>query len=137
MTDRESTGRGPRLDEELRRETESLERGAPVEARVEEQREKEPRDGPALGARDVEARRELSRHLRPSAFPADRDALVREAHENDAPDPVVEALRSLPASTAFATVGEAWAALADPELAEDPESLRAEAAADPLSDSDR
>jgi hypothetical protein len=44
--ERRSEKHNPRLDEEMKRETESLVRGAPVEARAEESREKE---GPADG----------------------------------------------------------------------------------------
>jgi len=44
--ERGSDKHGSRLDEEMERETESITRGAPVEARVEEWREKE---GPGAG----------------------------------------------------------------------------------------
>ena len=44
--ERGSDKHGSRLDEEMERETESVTRGAPVEARVEEWREKE---GPGEG----------------------------------------------------------------------------------------
>lgn len=38
-----------------------------------------------LGADEVEARRDLSRHLRPGAFPADRDRLVAEPLDDARP----------------------------------------------------
>ncbi len=144
--DRDSSKHGPRLDDELARETEALGRGAPIESRVEEEREKEgpgeddrdvdARTGPAsrLGADEVEARRELSRHLRPGAFPADRDRLVAEAEENHAPGPVVEALRGLPAGAEFHTAYEVWSGLTEPEVAGDRRALRSRAAAEPLDD---
>jgi hypothetical protein len=140
---RESPKHGPRLDDELARETRSLEQGAPIEARVEEGREKEgpgdlerdvdARTAPpgALGADDVEARRELSRHLRGSAFPAERERLLVEAESQNAPAPVLSALRSLPAGEEYANVAEVWAAL---DGADDPS---AEARVDPLSDAER
>lgn len=136
---RETTKHGPRLDEALARETRSLEQGAPIESRVEEGREHEgpgdfdpdvdARTAPpgALGADDVEARRELSRHLRPSVFPADRDQLVAEAVGEHAPVPVLEALRELRPGVEYATVHEVWSALNGAT------DVREDAARDPLS----
>ena len=139
---RESTRHGPKVDDAMKHETGSLERGAPVESRVQESRESEgpgeldrdvdARTAPpgALGSDPVEARRELSRHLRPSAFPADRAGLVAEAEAENAPEPVLAVLRTLPSNATFATVHEVWAAL---EGYEDP---REAAAHEPLSDAD-
>ena len=117
---RETHTHGPRLDDALKHETSALEHGG-HEARAQEGREMEsaadgephaevdgatglPRD-PAL------ARRELSRHLRLTAFPASRDELLGEAVANQAPQPVLELLRSLPAGRSFGTVYEVWDAL--------------------------
>jgi Protein of unknown function (DUF2795) len=145
--DRDSSKHGPRLDDELAREAQSLGRGAPIESRVEEGREKEgpgeedrdvdARTGPAsrLGADAVEARRELSRHLRPTVFPADRDRLVVEAERNAAPAPVVDALRSLPAGTEFRTAHEVWIGLTEPREARDRDALRARASTEPIDES--
>jgi Protein of unknown function (DUF2795) len=120
---RESTKHGPRLDDALKAETRSLEQGAPIEARVEADREKEgPADAErdvdvttappdALGADAVEARRELSRHLRRSAFPGTRDDLLAEAESQHATAAVLAALAGLPGDERFATVHEVWAAL--------------------------
>ena len=58
-----------------------------------------------------EARSRLGRYLRRSAFPADRQRLLAEAAENDAPDDVEQALRHLPADGSYETVAEVWAAL--------------------------
>ena len=140
---RESTKHGPRMDEALKHETRSLEQGAPIEARTRDDREKE---GPAdsdrdvdvhtappgsLGSDPVEARRELSRHLRSSVFPARREDLLAEAESQGAPGPVHQALRRLPADTEFRTVHEVWAAL------EGSSDVRAAAAHEPLTDGER
>jgi hypothetical protein len=140
---RESTKHGPRIDEALKHETRPLEQGAPLESHVREDLEKE---GPAdderdvdsrtaapgsLGGDPVEARRELSRHLRRTAFPSDRDGLVREAEGQNAPEPVLRALRSLPAGEVYATAHEVWAAL------DGYEDVHEAAATDPLSEADR
>lgn len=141
--ERETTKHGPRLDEALEAETRSLVQGSPLESRAEEAREHEPpgeRDRDvdartaapgALGADPVEARRELSRHLRASAFPAGRDALLAEARGASAPEPVLAALEALPAGVTYGTVHEVWAAL------EGHEDVRAAAAREPLSEADR
>jgi hypothetical protein len=138
---RESTKHSARLDDQLKHETRSLEQGAPIESRVREDLEKE---GPAdderdvdahtaapgsLGSDPVEARRELSRHLRASVFPASRDALLAEAESQHAPSSVHAALSALPADERYDTVHEVWAALAG--LPPD------EARTDPLTDADR
>jgi hypothetical protein len=139
---RDSTKHGPKLDDALKGETRSLEQGAPAESRVQENREAEgpgefdrdvdARTAPpgALGSDAVEARREISRHLRLSAFPAGRAALVAEAEEQNAPEPVLAILRTLPEDATFETVHEVWAAL---EGYDDP---REAAAHDPVTDAD-
>lgn len=119
---RDSSKHSPRLDDELKKELGSLTRGSPAESRKEEWREQEgaadderepssrTADPRALGP-DVEtARAELSRHLRLSAFPGNRDSLLAEAEANDAPEPVLTTLRRLPDGT-FATVYDVWEAL--------------------------
>jgi hypothetical protein len=140
---RETTKHGPRLDDALERETRPLEQGAPIEPRVEEWKEQESpgdtdrdvdsRTAPpgSLGGDDVEGRRELSRHLRASAFPADRGALLAEAESQNAPEPVLVALRRLPASVTYGTVHEVWAGLTGAT------DVREDAAHDPLSDGGR
>jgi hypothetical protein len=124
-------------------------RGAPVESRLDESRLKEEAGegeyGPAgrpsrpgeLGVDDIDARREISRHLRPSAFPADREALLEEAAENNAPAAVVAALNRLQPGIEYATVHEVWVAIADPERARGGrEALRRAASREPLSEAD-
>jgi hypothetical protein len=127
MAERGSDKHGPRLDDDLHDDTRSLEQGAPVEARVEEEREQEgPADGqPTPDARlsggrataasldldDAEARADLARFLKPSTFPADREALLADATGNHAPEVVLERLQALPAARTFQNVQEVWAAL--------------------------
>jgi hypothetical protein len=119
-TQRISTTHGPRVDDELKHETSSLEQGS-SESRTDEGRSHEDGaageqhagldaseglpDDPAL------ARRDLSRHLRSSVFPADRSALLAEAEGNHAPDAIVTLLRRLPGAESWDTVYEVWDAL--------------------------
>ncbi|MEZ5102052.1 MAG: DUF2795 domain-containing protein [Thermoleophilia bacterium] len=118
---RESGKHGPRVDDELRREVDSMLRGAPVESRVEEGREHEgPGEGePGATARPratdgddpIAARRDLSRHLDLHAFPGDAAALLANASANDAPEHVLALLRLLPPGQPYGTVHEVWFAL--------------------------
>jgi Protein of unknown function (DUF2795) len=61
---------------------------------------------------------------------------VAEAEENHAPEPVVEALRGLPAATEFYTAHEVWIGLTEPEAAGDRDALRGRAAAEPLNEAE-
>ena len=114
------------MDEELAHEVEPLERGAPVEPHVEEFREQEPSgdDEPVVDARltggrsagsmdadELEARSELARSLSPSVFPADRDALLDSARRNQATQPVLDELASLPPGRTFENPEAVWRAL--------------------------
>lgn len=127
MAERGSDKHGPRLDDDLHDDTRSLEQGAPVEARVEEEREQEgpADDQPTPDARlsggrataasldldDAEARADLARFLNPSSFPADREALLADATGNQAPAQVLERIQALPAGQTFQNVQEVWVAL--------------------------
>jgi Protein of unknown function (DUF2795) len=123
MTERDSSKHSPRLDDELKKDVGSLTHGSPAESRKEEWREQEGAadderepssrtgDPHALGPDNETARAELSRHLRLSAFPGDRGSLLGEAQANDAPEPVLDALRRLPEGQSFATVYDVWEAL--------------------------
>ena len=127
MAERGSDKHGPRLDDDLHDDTRSLEQGAPVEARVEEEREQEgpADDQPTPEARlsggrataasldldDAEARADLARFLNPGTFPADREALLADATGNQAPEVVLERLQALPAGRTFRNVQEVWVAL--------------------------
>ncbi len=122
-----SSKHGFRLDDAMSAETESLQRGAPVESRVEEWREAEPSgedqpvaDGVLNGARDaetapghdeVELRSELAKRLRASAFPANRQTLEDVAREEQAPGPILDLLRRLPDGRTFANTADVWQAL--------------------------
>jgi Protein of unknown function (DUF2795) len=125
--ERGSDKHSPRLDEELDHETRSIQQGSPVESRVEEHREQEGpgEDQPTPDARltggrataasldldDAETRAEIARFLTPSAFPADREALVADAEGNHAPEGVLERIRALPPGRAYENVQDVWATL--------------------------
>jgi hypothetical protein len=129
MTERGSDKHNPRVDEEFVRETEAMERGAPVPSRSQEFREIEgagdDEDSPdarlsgdrglvpeeALDPDELEARSEIARHLEPSIFPADRETLLSSARDNSAPNSVLERLRRLPEETVFENVQGVWTAL--------------------------
>jgi len=64
-----------------------------------------------LTAEEVEARSRLASYLPRSAFPAVREMLINEARGRDAPDAIVERVKSLPAGREFANLGEAWEAM--------------------------
>lgn len=126
MVERGSTHHSGRVDDELARETASLTRGAPVEARAEEERFMEPpADGepqPDALVREasappggpdhdaLEERSALAASLRPSAFPARRDALLAVAREEGAPPNLLAVLARLPADRVYGNVGEVWQA---------------------------
>lgn len=119
--ERGSDTHGPIMDDELRRQTEGMERGAPVESRAEEQREEAApgddertsdqrlRGGRPEGLDAVEARSDLARFLQPSAFPADREGLLASARETRAPAEILRALEGLPASKVYDNVQSVWA----------------------------
>ena len=125
--ERGSSKHTPRLDEHMQQETESLERGAPVEAHVDEAQEHEPagEDQPVADSRlaggratsarlsrdEAEARSELARFLSPRAFPGDRQALLADARGNNAPAGVLERLEDLPDGRVFENPEAVWEAL--------------------------
>jgi Protein of unknown function (DUF2795) len=125
--ERGSDKHSPRVDEQLDHETQSLRQGSPVESRVEEHREQEGPgdDQPTPDARlaggrataasldldDAEARADIARFLDPSAFPADREALLANAEGNQAPAEVLERLQALPGGRAYENVQDVWATL--------------------------
>jgi len=125
--ERGSDRHGRRIDEELKHDTGSLVHGSPTEARADERREQEGPgdDEPTPGALltgdrpaanpdtlshdEVEARTELARHLEPSVFPADREALVASARRLQAPPALIDRLATLPEGT-FDHVEAVWEA---------------------------
>src|SRR3954451_14880215 len=109
---RERNTRGTAEDDRLREETKDLirETGA---ARAEEGGS----GGGSASSRgsgatrgispaDVARRAELSRHLPPSEFPADRRRLLAHLRSRKAPDSVVEAISGLPEGQECRTIGE-------------------------------
>ena len=121
---------GPRLDDKLAGETESIERAGHT-GRAEEWREPEPEgeDQPqvdrnpaglltggtpaGMDASDVQGRSELARFLRPSAFPANANQLLVVAREEGAPDSTLAELEGLRGQSGqtFENVQEVWRAL--------------------------
>jgi hypothetical protein len=116
----------------MEREVRSLTHGAPVEARVDEDRmmedagegepvpqsvvhelhDAEAGDEPegGLSHGELVARSELAIHLRPSIFPATREAVIACAEEQHAPEALVTQLHALPARE-YVNVEEVWEAL--------------------------
>jgi SHS2 domain-containing protein len=125
--ERGSDQHGPGVDEQLDPETRRLRQGAPGESQVDEHREQEgPGEGqPTPDARlvggratavsldldDAEARAEIARFLTPSAFPADRGALVADAEGGNATPEVLERLRALPGGRTYENVQDLLGAL--------------------------
>ncbi|SCG73270.1 DUF2795 domain-containing protein [Micromonospora coxensis] len=128
--ERGSSKHGPRIDEQMSQEVSGLVQGPGTGgSRVDEFREAEPagEDQPGvttapagelrtgapqgMSSEDVEARSRLGRFITMSALPGDREALVANARDNDAPADVVAALEGLPDGTRYQTVSEVWAAL--------------------------
>jgi hypothetical protein len=117
--ERGSSKHGPRVDEELEHETESITRsGQPP--RAEEGRDTEPFDEghlilpdehepgtpPGMTASDIDRRSDIARYFPPHRFPADREGLLGDLQRTDAPDEVIDAIRSLPEGHQFATLGD-------------------------------
>jgi len=115
------------VDEALKHDTMSLERGRPSEARAEEFREQEgPAEGeptpdaiirsggeiPGVGLSldDINGRAELARWLERRRFPARPEELAASAEELHAPDAVVEQLRQAP-DQVYENVSEVWTAV--------------------------
>lgn len=129
LVERASDKHSPRIDDQLKHDTRSLLQGAPVESRAEEGREQEgPGEGdPTPDARltggrlqddpnwptddQLEARTELARHLEPSVFPADREALEASARRQHAPGWILDSLTALPDGRSFETTEAVWEAL--------------------------
>jgi hypothetical protein len=115
--ERASDKHAQRIDDALAHDTRSVVQGAPIESRDRDDRLQEGGEGPeAVGGAapsldELEGRSELARHLRPSAFPGDREALLAVARDEYAPDPVLSALAALPDDVEFANVEAVWEAL--------------------------
>jgi hypothetical protein len=130
--ERRSGKHSPRLDEALEHESQPITQGDQHGARVEEFRETEEPTLEEAGVLDdpVLARRELSRHLNPHVFPASREALLRNARENQASEQTLKLLEALPPGRSFETVHEVWNALGELGLHEPSTELEFETQAD-------
>lgn len=127
--ERMSDKHNPQLDEQMKRETASLRRGSPLEARAEEFREMEapgedeptpdsvitgdrelPFPDNAVSPEEANRRAELARHLPMHTFPARPGELVEVARSDHAPTAVCQALAELP-DRLYDNVAEVWEAL--------------------------
>jgi hypothetical protein len=125
--ERRSTKHGPQLDDELKHESQSLERGAPQRPHVEEWREVEPagdvpvaerhQPGHDQAVEDIALRSELARVLSRSDFPADRDTLLDRLSDADASAELVARLARVTADQPFGSAHDVMVALGinDPE----------------------
>jgi hypothetical protein len=113
--DRGSSKHSPRVDEQMSQEVRGIVQGT-AGARAEEWKMAEPsgEDQPEVSLvpeEQGEAFSRFGRHLGLSAFPGDRDALEKSARDLEAPDDVLEALRTLPRGTTYQNAAEVWHAL--------------------------
>ena len=128
--ERGSDKHSPRIDDGLAHDTRPLTQGAPTESRADEARQQEGAgDGEPttdalltgelhgeesqealLDHDEAEARSRLAAHLRPSIWPADREALLACAQETNAPAEVLDQLRGLPDGT-YTHTEAVWEAL--------------------------
>ncbi len=128
--ERGSDKHSPRIDDGLEHDTRPLTQGSPSEARADEGRHQEGAadDEPTTDALlsgdlhpeqtsengldhdQAEARSRLAAHLRPSIWPADREAILGCAEELNAPPDLIERLRTLPDGT-FSHTEAVWEAL--------------------------
>ncbi len=128
--ERGNSKHSPRVDDNMAQDVDGLVQGPGAGgSRVEESRQPEPagEDQPepktmtagasrggnpqGMSMDEVEARSRLGRFITMSALPGDRDALLANARENQAPADIVAALETLPEGTRYETVSEVWAAL--------------------------
>ncbi|MBM0237607.1 DUF2795 domain-containing protein [Micromonospora sp. ATA32] len=128
--ERGSSKHAPRVDDNMSQEVSGLVQGPGTGgSRVEESRQPEPagedqpeattapagelRSGAPKGmsSQDVEQRSRLGRFITMAALPGDREALIANARDNNAPGDIVAALERLPEGTRYQTVSEVWAAL--------------------------
>lgn len=119
--ERESTKHGPLQDDELKHETEALERGEPQRPHIEEWREVEPvdeipaveRHGPGADdeVEDIALRSELARSLTKDVFPADRDTLLAQLADSGASAALTARIARLSQDRRFASAHEVMVAL--------------------------
>ena len=114
-----STKHGPIQDDQLKHETEPIERGAPQRAHVEEWREVEPVEqvpagrpetiGPA--EQDIELRTELARVLTRDDFPAAPEELAARLADAAGPAALIDRVAALPPGEQFSSAHEVMVAL--------------------------
>lgn len=128
--ERGNSKHSPRVDDNMSQDVSGLVQGPGAGgSRVEEYRQPEPagEDQPepktltagasrggnpqGMSMDDVEGRSRLGRFITMTALPGDREALLANARENQAPADIVAALEGLPDGTRYQTVSEVWAAL--------------------------
>ncbi|MGK5442391.1 DUF2795 domain-containing protein [Micromonospora sp. URMC 105] len=128
--ERGSSKHGPRIDEQMSQEVAGLLQGPGTGgSRAEEYRQPEPagEDQPeattapagelrtgapkGMSSRDVEERSRLGRFITMTALPGNREALIANARDNEAPADLIAALERLPDGTRYRTISEVWAAL--------------------------
>jgi hypothetical protein len=121
------TTHAPHVDDSMAAAAKGLTRGAPIESRAEEFRMAEPPDDDfeleaiidfaaeplpgSLSEAERRKRSELAAALRPHAFPAERDALLRVAERERASAWILDALAQLPINTRFDTPQDVWLAM--------------------------
>ena len=106
MTDKH----GPRLDNALEHEVESLTTGAPVEARSAEGRRQE--DMPDLARDPLDVRADLAASVAAATWPADRGTLMQTARAEHAPEDVMALLDDLPhGDRTYENVQSVWDAV--------------------------
>ncbi|MER7891385.1 DUF2795 domain-containing protein [Micromonospora sp. NPDC094482] len=128
--ERGNSKHGPRIDEQMSQEVAGLVQGPGTGgSRVDESRVPEPagedqpeattapagelRSGAPKGmsSQDVERRSRFGRFITMTALPGDREALIANARNNEAPDDIIADLERLPEGTRYQTISEVWAAL--------------------------
>jgi hypothetical protein len=120
----QSDKHGARLDEQLKHDTQSLTRGAPVEARSQPGRLQDdlvtnPADrrdvpsppGSGIDPASADQRAELAMAIQAATFPADPEALRAAALSQHPPGWVLRALGTLPGGERFENVQAVWRAL--------------------------
>jgi hypothetical protein len=127
--ERESVKHNPQLDDQLKHETESLVRGAPVEAHSDESlRQEEPADfepaikpntrpdlrpepGNSVTPAEANMRAEIARLIPPHLYPTGKDELIAHLEQDSATTHVIEWLRLLPADRTYENSQDVWEAL--------------------------
>ena len=126
--DRGSDKVSPRVDDELKHETQGLIRGG-HQTHAEEWKEPEPSGEdqpdvdlnpagtlaggtpPGMNAADIEGRSELARFVGKASYPVVREQLIELAIDHQAPDRIVDLVKRLPSGRTFETLNDVWEAL--------------------------